>query len=679
MILDLYKKHFAQLLVPFVSLQSSEIQKMIELPPQSDMGDLAFPCFTLAKTLKKAPQVLATDIAWEISKNLPAQFARVMAVGPYINIFIDTTDYIQHVLGVENPSEISPNFFAGKATDYIQTTTSEQLPQTNILLEYMSWNPNKPLHVGHARNVCIGDTLRRVYTDVWYNIQTSHYGDDSGVNVWYNLLGHLDYNIPLEAPEGKKFDHYCGEVYLHMRGKDEEPDFKEKLSKLLHAIEGNSDAQITKLHKEYVKKCTIEQLRSCRRIGASFNMINRETDVLHLNLFEEALELLKNRGHVKFVDEDFLAEKSKSQAGKDDEKSVMEKFADAKWCWIIDFSDHPLFQKEEKQYSILVKSDGVATYVAKDIAFAMRKLWFLSKQFHFYSFVEQPNVGEWTHTIYSTTSDESIAENITFGDYNKAITIIDNRQIPSQTVVKTALEMLWFLREGKEYAPLGYGVVYLTPNTLLKGWFTLSEEEKQQTRLPFASRKWWTVTMDEMLDLLHQKAYEETKKRNEWASEEQLQNIAENIAVSSFRFFLTKTDILKDITFDIDEVLDMEGETGAYVLYTNARIHAIVSKVGNVTAGANLWVLTHPLELQLVKKIDELSAVQLEVIATMAPHLLARYLISACQLFNTYYNEVHIGNSADDLKWARIILLQKLSDTLLKAMNLLGMQRVERM
>jgi arginyl-tRNA synthetase len=67
--------------------------------------------------------------------------------------------------------------------------------------------------------------------------------------------------------------------------------------------------------------------------------------------------------------------------------------------------------------------------------------------------------------------------------------------------------------------------------------------------------------MDAMLDLLSQRAYEETKKRNETVSEDLLLATAESIAVSSFRFFLTRTDIMKDITFDIDEVLDMEGET----------------------------------------------------------------------------------------------------------------------
>lgn len=349
------------------------------------------------------------------------------------------------------------------------------------------------------------------------------------MNVGYNLVGHLYYNIPLETE--KKFDHYCGEVYLQMRQRDEDAEFKQHLSETLLAVEKGTDPKINELHKEYVKKCTIEQLRTCWRLGASFDMINRETDILHLNLFEEAMEKLKKDGHVKYMEE-----------------------GDAKGCWIIDLSSLPEFAKEEKQYQILVKSDGVATYVAKDIAFAMWKLGFLSKQFHFYSFTQDPT----GKTVYSTTSDASKDEHKDLGNTNLAITIIDYRQIPPQTVVRSSLQLMGLLRADKEYQPLGYGVLYLTPATLLQGGFSLTDEEKQETRLPFASRKGWTVTVDQMLDLLHTRALEETKKRNEDKDDAWLHMTAEKIAISALRFFLTKTDLMKDITFDIDEVLDME-------------------------------------------------------------------------------------------------------------------------
>lgn len=273
-------------------------------------------------------------------------------------------------------------------------------------------------------------------------------------------MGHLYYDIPLESE--KKFDHYCGDVYLKMRQQDEDPVFKERLSKVLLAIEKANDPEITKLHKEYVKKCTIEQLRTCWRLGASFDMINWETDILHLDLFAEALEMLKKDGHVKFMEE-----------------------GDAKGCWIIDLSSLPEYAKEEKQYQILVKSDGVATYVAKDIAFAMWKLGFLQKQFHFHSFTKEPS----GNVVYSTTSDASLDENKEFGNADIAITIIDNRQLPAQSVVRSSMQLMHLLTEKKDYQPLGYGVLYLTPKTLLQSGFSLTDEEKEQSRLPFASRK----------------------------------------------------------------------------------------------------------------------------------------------------------------------------------------------
>jgi len=296
MILSNYKQIFATVLAKASWLDEGTILSMIALPPQADMGDLAFPCFTLAKEAKKAPQVLATDIASLCAENLPAQFVKIIAVWPYVNAFVHIGEYVQDVLQhdssvAKNSSSQTGSSIASHNPDY----------KWKILLEYMSGNPNKPLHVGHARNVCIGDTLRRVFVQQWYDIETSHYGDDSGVNVGYNLVWHLYYGLPFETE--KKFDHYCGEIYLKMRSKDEDAEFKDRLSKTLHAVEHASDPEITRLHKEYVKKCTIEQLKTCWRIGSSFMMINRETDILHLNLFDEALGILKDKWHVVYAEE----------------------------------------------------------------------------------------------------------------------------------------------------------------------------------------------------------------------------------------------------------------------------------------------------------------------------------------------------------------------------------------
>ena len=130
----------------------------------------------------------------------------------------------------------------------------------------------------------------------------------------------------------------------------------------------------------------------------------------------------------------------------------------------------------------MVKSDGVATYIAKDIAFAMRKLGYLDKKLaHTVLWKDPRGVPVYTSTAQGTQYDQR--------SYDEAITVIDYRQIPPQQIVSAALTLLGHNAHDKKYLPLGYGVVYLTPQTLTKLAYTLTSEELQQKRLPFASRK----------------------------------------------------------------------------------------------------------------------------------------------------------------------------------------------
>lgn len=152
-----------------------------------------------------------------------------------------------------------------------------------------------------------------------------------------------------------------------MRKMEEDELFKKQLSELLLTIEEGHDPKISALHHDYTRHCTKEQIKSCRRMGAYFDLIAWETDVLHLKFFAAALEVLKAKGWVRFADE-----------------------GEAKGCRILDLSSLPEYAKEEKQYQILIKSDGVATYIAKDIAFAMWKLGYLAKHFGYEHFVEDP-------------------------------------------------------------------------------------------------------------------------------------------------------------------------------------------------------------------------------------------------------------------------------------------------
>ena len=134
----------------------------------------------------------------------------------------------------------------------------------------MSANPNKPLHIGQARNVCVGDSIRRIYEYLGYTPTTCDYGDDSGVNIGYNIVGHLYYDIPVTTE--KKFDHYCGQIYEKMRGLSEDPVFMQRLTETLLKIEEATDPEINALHQKYTQDCTHQQMVSCWRMGACFSV-----------------------------------------------------------------------------------------------------------------------------------------------------------------------------------------------------------------------------------------------------------------------------------------------------------------------------------------------------------------------------------------------------------------------
>lgn len=625
-----YKDIFAQILHKETKLPVEDILTMIEIPPENIPGDLAFPCFSLAKQAKTNPNALAQQFAEKFSH---PSFETFAAVGGYLNAHIKKSDFIS-------------NFFTNA-----ERWTSDVKRKEKILIEYMSANPNKPLHIWQARNVCVGDSMRRIYEHLGYEPTTCDYGDDSGVNIGYNIVGHLYYDIPVTTE--KKFDHYCGEIYEQMRKLDEDPVFMKRLTETLLKIEENTDPEINKLHQKYTQDCTHWQMQSCWRMGAYFDLVAWETHILHLKFFAQAMDILKEKWFVKYADE-----------------------GDAKWCRILDLSSLPEYAKEEKQYQIMIKSDGLATYVAKDIAFAMWKLGYMDKDFWYEQSREDPRGVR----MFTTSTDTSKWTKHGFGNYDEAVTVIDYRQIPPQTIVASALKLLGHVHGEKKYLPLGYGIVFLTPKTLLNMKIDLSDEEKLEKKLPFASRKWRTVTIDDMLDMLHKKAYFETKERNPEQEDIRLDRVAEAMAISALRFFLIRGDITKDVVFDLDEVMDMQGETWAYVLYTWARMQSIIDSAGKLDmTKIDYTLLQEEGEFALIKKMSWFNELVGKAKDELSPHHIAKYCFDLAQLVNSYYAHTKILVDDELVKIARIRLLQKTLELLKKAMDLIGMVFVERM
>ena len=159
-----FKSEIAKLIAEQVSdLEVSEIREMIEVPQDSKMGDYAFPCFKLAKTLRKAPPLIAKGIAEKIAEN--GMFEKVEQVNAYVNMFISKEELVKDV--VEDVLE--------KGADYGKTNIGEGKP---VIVEYSSPNIAKPFHIGHIRSTVIGNSLYKIYDAMGYNVtRINHLGD----------------------------------------------------------------------------------------------------------------------------------------------------------------------------------------------------------------------------------------------------------------------------------------------------------------------------------------------------------------------------------------------------------------------------------------------------------------------------------------------------------------------
>ena len=159
-----FKEEIAKLIAAEVTdLELSEIQGMIEVPQDSKMGDYAFPCFKLAKVMRKAPPLIAKNIAEKIADN--EIFEKVEQVNAYVNMFISKEEFVKDV--VEDVLEKGDGF--GR---------SDIGGGKTVIVEYSSPNIAKPFHIGHIRSTVIGNSIYKIYDALGYNvIRINHLGD----------------------------------------------------------------------------------------------------------------------------------------------------------------------------------------------------------------------------------------------------------------------------------------------------------------------------------------------------------------------------------------------------------------------------------------------------------------------------------------------------------------------
>ncbi len=609
-------------------------------PPQHAFGDLSCNvAFLLSKHLKKPPTKIATELAEAIRPRLQGSYIlSADPAGGYINFRANyarlSPATLSHVLS--NPE------------NYGYPNSGQDM---HIVIEHTSINPNKALHVGHMRNVIIGDTLYRIMRATNHRTTVLNYIDDSGVQIADIVVGFKFAGFPVAPPtKNQKFDHYCGdEVYVKINEiYEKDPQVAEKRKLVLKEIE-EGKSEIARFAMEITLRVLQEQLKTCWRMKAHYDLLNFETHIVGSKLWSKAFELLKSNGIAKYETE-----------GKN------------KGCWVIEGKE------EEEEDKVLVRSDGTATYIAKDIPYAAWKLGLVEDPFYYQEYTKQ-----WDgSTLYATTlADGSNSKSIgkKFNGGQRVITIIDSRQSRLQRIISQVLSKIG-VGGSHKYFHLSYEAVTLSSDTAKE--FGIDIGDRQFMHM--SGRKGIYVNADYVLDALHTKAYKEVKTRNPDFSDQQLNKIADEISISAIRYNMIKQDLDKIITFDIKESLSLEGDTGPYLQYAYARSQRILEKSEqSIIAGKTDFAfdrLTNESEIALIKEIAKLDLVVENAAKSLCPKSLARYAYNLAMTFNLFYEKVPVLREQDnEVRMARLGLVKAFGIALKNTLEVLGITALDRM
>ena len=676
-------------------------QVVAEIPPKTELGDLAFPvAFELAKKIKQAtgekknPRDLAEILKAELESIAAVSRVEVAGAG-YLNIFFDRAAF----LSANAVAEPLPN--RSRSTD---------ASSPKVCVEHTSVNPNKAAHIGHVRNSVLGDTFQRILKATGKRVEVQNYIDNTGVQVADVVVGFVFINdMNLDAvnaldkqltASGKSFDYYCWDLYSKVGVEYQTNEaLKEKRSEVLHLVEegGNPTAELA----DYVATRNVECiLDTMERLSIRYDLLPRESEILHLHFWDRAFEQMKELGVIRYETEG-------KQAG----------------CWVMPFEEHSGDVDNEND-KILVRSNGTVTYTGKDIAYQMWKLGILGLDFNYRFFHTYANgQSVWITTAQrnadapvrngrsaastdidlgsstpmsdeaSLSADEGVSVP-TFGGGETIYNVIDTRQSYPQDIVRKGVAAISPERGERASIHLSYEMVALSPAAAEELGFKLSDDDKKRPFIEMSGRKGLGVKADDLIDRLEANALAEVESRHPETSDQEKRHIAHQIAVGALRYFLLKFTRNTVIVFDFKEALSFEGETGLFCQYSAVRANSIFRKLADIgetveACRSRIADSSKVAEIIADPASDIWSMVIMasrfeETVETAAeqnePAILAKYTFNLAKAFNLFYHNHKIIVEADAGKRAVLVVVADIARrTLTDALDTLGIEVPEKM
>lgn len=676
---------------------------LLEIPKDSAHGDLAFPCFTLAKDLKKAPALIAQDLSKAITdtQQIPVAITEVKPTGPYINFVL-------------NKSAIAADIIPALLDGSFLTPRSKQ--SDKVMVEYSQPNTHKAFHVGHIRSAALGDTLVRLLEWSGYEVVATNYLGDEGTHV-ARCLWYLKNVYRGEIPETNRGE-FLGSLYTRAT------DLLDLTAYTQHPFPGAVTARVTTItdHPEE-KKWTVVDLQTltgtkqvvCGISGFSVGDIvayappgiqvsgKLVTSVEKKGICsdgmicsEAEISLSTNNDKIAVFNSKIPVGTELTEVGRKPDKTPTDKtvlehvnslLAEvsavlqalenedpdmvALWQETKDWSiqeyyeiydwlncrfDHYFTESECRESSknlvldylkrgIFQKSEGA---VGVDLSRYDLGFCLLLKS---------------DGTALYATRDLELAR-VKFEEFNidRSIYVVDSGQSLHFQQVFKCLELMGYEKAHQCYHHAFAQVV--RPDGKM------------------SSRKGNVILFSELKNRLLTKIISEylDKYRDSWTDQE-IDDAAYKISLATIRYGMLNQDNNSQIIFDLDEWTARSGNTGPYLMYAYARIRSILRDAPEQTDVEPDWsLLDHSSEIDLLMHLKGYHDLLLRASDSHSPHLLCNYVYELCKKFSRFYSECSVLRAdSDAIRATRIRFIEAVGENLKHGLILLGIHTIERM
>jgi len=316
---------FRQEIIKLVEKEVKFDHSLLEVPPDNKLGDFALPCFPFAKEMKKRPNEIAEELAKNIKPN--DIITEIKSTGPYLNFFVNRTRL----------AEDTTQDILKKKEKYGFSGIGDK---KKVIVEFPSPNTNKPLHLGHLRNMALGESLSNIIESQGYNTIRVNLNNDRGIHICKSMLAYKKWGKDrTPGSEGKKSDHFVGDYYVRFCAEEKkDPEFSKEAQEMLKRWE-EGDPEVRALWKK-MNHWAFE----------GFDKTYREFG-------------LKKFAKVYFESETYKLGKEIVQDGL--QKGIFTKKDDG--AVAVDL------EKEDLGEKVLLRADGTSVYVTQDLYLAQLK------------------------------------------------------------------------------------------------------------------------------------------------------------------------------------------------------------------------------------------------------------------------------------------------------------------